>query len=249
MIAKLIAYGPSRDAAIDRLIAALDATVVEGIQTNRAFLARLLDHPEFRSGNITTDFAMSPAEAESHSSPWTAYRRFRLNQPYVRELEFASSAEERTRLRVTVKSGAVIVDGLDRPYTAEARWIDSQLFEARFAETTEKAVVILRRDAVELRWRGQTFTLARTRTGRGDAQPSHGARTVVTPMPGRVISVDVSEGARVAIGDRLAVIEAMKMEHRILALSNATVAAIKVAPGDLLAEGAVLIELQPESES
>ena len=56
MIAKVIAWGPDRATAIDRLVGALDGTVVEGLKSNRAFLARLADHPEFRSGNVDTGF-------------------------------------------------------------------------------------------------------------------------------------------------------------------------------------------------
>ncbi len=56
MIAKVIAYGPDRASAIDGLVAALDGCVVDGVRTNRAFLARLVDHPAFRAGAIDTGF-------------------------------------------------------------------------------------------------------------------------------------------------------------------------------------------------
>jgi 3-methylcrotonyl-CoA carboxylase alpha subunit len=56
MLAKIIAYGPERMSAIEKLLAALDATIVEGVKTNRAFLARLLGHPAFRAAELTTGF-------------------------------------------------------------------------------------------------------------------------------------------------------------------------------------------------
>ena len=71
MIAKVIAYGPDRAGAIDGLVAALDGCVVDGVKTNRAFLARLVDHPAFRAGDIDTGFIarhaadLQPAEGVS----------------------------------------------------------------------------------------------------------------------------------------------------------------------------------------
>ena len=56
MIAKVIAHGDDRDAAIARMLAALDAIEVEGVETNRAFLRRTIDHAAFRSGRVSTGF-------------------------------------------------------------------------------------------------------------------------------------------------------------------------------------------------
>ena len=72
MIAKIIAYGPDRATAIDRLVAALDGCVVEGVKSNRAFLARLAGHPAFRAGEVDTGFIVRHAtdlapDSEVHS--------------------------------------------------------------------------------------------------------------------------------------------------------------------------------------
>jgi 3-methylcrotonyl-CoA carboxylase alpha subunit len=56
MIAKLIAHGSTRDQAIDRLISAIDGVRIEGVETNLAFLRRVLDHPAFRVGEVSTSF-------------------------------------------------------------------------------------------------------------------------------------------------------------------------------------------------
>ena len=63
MIAKVIAWGPDRTTAIDRLVGALDGTIVEGLKSNRAFLARLANHPAFRAGEVDTGFITRHAEA------------------------------------------------------------------------------------------------------------------------------------------------------------------------------------------
>ena len=54
MIAKVIAHGATREAAVDQLVGALDAIVAEGPKTNRAFLAQLANHPAFRAGDTAT---------------------------------------------------------------------------------------------------------------------------------------------------------------------------------------------------
>jgi acetyl/propionyl-CoA carboxylase alpha subunit len=56
MIAKLIAHGPDRTAAIARILAALDDVAIEGVETNLAFLKRTIDHPAFRAGQVETGF-------------------------------------------------------------------------------------------------------------------------------------------------------------------------------------------------
>ena len=104
MIAKIITHGPDRTTAIDRLVAALDATVAEGPRTNRAFLARLVAHPAFRAGELWTGFvdahaatlapddgpapgwalAAAARELADHSrrfGPYSRFGPFRLNLP------------------------------------------------------------------------------------------------------------------------------------------------------------------------
>ena len=63
MLAKVIAHAPTRIEAIDTLVGALDGCVVDGVKTNRAFLARLIDLPAFRAGEIDTGFIARHAEA------------------------------------------------------------------------------------------------------------------------------------------------------------------------------------------
>ena len=268
MIAKVIAYGPDRATAIDRLIAALDATIIEGVKTNRAYLARLLDHPVFRAGTMTTGFidqyggalaaaptapehlmALAaaaialPQPSQGPSSPWTAFGAFRLNGPVVRHIDFGFDPKARTHLRVTCEEARVRVEGLKQTYAGAARWLDGRIFEAAFGDRIERAVLIPRTDSIELRWRGSTFTLPRGRAPE-DAGKGAGSGRVVTPMPGRVVSIHVEPGVEVEAGERLVVVEAMKMEHRITAPMRAKVIAVKIAAGDQVSEGAVLIELE-----
>lgn len=81
--------------------------------------------------------------------------------------------------------------------------------------------------------------------GVGGAQATSGADAVVSPMPGKIVKVAVRPGDRVAQRDLLVVLEAMKMEHRIEAAREGTVAAVKVELGTLVRGGATLVELAP----
>ena len=66
-------------------------------------------------------------------------------------------------------------------------------------------------------------------------------------MPGRILSLGVAVGQSVEAGDRLLVLEAMKMEHRLNAPAKGKISAISVAEGDQVSEGAVLVEIMAES--
>jgi acetyl/propionyl-CoA carboxylase alpha subunit len=83
MIAKLVAHGVDRDAALDRLAGALDETLVEGVTTNLPFLRWLVAHPAFRAGELTTDFLtrFPPLSRPPRPAPAGWRDGFRLNLP------------------------------------------------------------------------------------------------------------------------------------------------------------------------
>ena len=75
------------------------------------------------------------------------------------------------------------------------------------------------------------------------AKPSGAGQTIKSPLPGIIISIDVKEGQAVTRGQKVAVIEAMKMENDILAESDGTVTAIHAAKGDSVLEGADIVTI------
>ena len=75
------------------------------------------------------------------------------------------------------------------------------------------------------------------------AAPATGSKTVTSPLPGVIVDVCVKEGQAVKVGQKVAVLEAMKMENDIESTVDGTVAAIKVAKGDSVLEGAVIVTL------
>ncbi len=82
----------------------------------------------------------------------------------------------------------------------------------------------------------------------GASSSNNNEGELTAPMPGKVLEVLVPEGAKVTEGQPLMVLEAMKMEHRILADFQGTVSAIHYAAGDQVDAGSVLLDLEPENE-
>ena len=137
------------------------------------------------------------------------------------------------------------IEGLGDPATARLRCASAA--ESRITGDIDGqptlAVVFATPAQVEVRLNGRTHTLALTRPRAATvAGPADGR--IMAPMPGRVLAVGVKPGARVEAGERLLVLEAMKMEHRITAPAAATVRALHVAEGDQVSEGAMLVELE-----
>jgi biotin carboxyl carrier protein len=107
------------------------------------------------------------------------------------------------------------------------------------------ATLHLARDGttVHLSWKGVTYALVEEREGARSA-PRHDPGALEAPMPGRVAAVQVAPGQRVAKGEELVVIEAMKMENALRAPRDGVVRAVHVSPGDLVSPGRALVEVE-----
>jgi biotin carboxyl carrier protein len=97
--------------------------------------------------------------------------------------------------------------------------------------------------AIHLAWDGVTYVLAEEREG-ARPTPRHLPGALEAPMPGRVAAVKVAPGQRVAKGDELLVVDAMKMENALRAPRDGVVRAVHVAAGDMVAPGRALVELE-----
>jgi len=256
MIAKVIAHAATREDALTRLAAALDTTVVAGVRSNTGFLAALARAADFRAGRFDTGFIerhldtlAAPhgldraaaaagaahllarqqarlAEATADApSPWDAGDGFQLSGP--RELALPLDVDsERVTAAVSYRSGtaAVTIDG-----EGPAR----------------DAVVVDGGDAVYVMRRGgQTVVRLAALDGFDATHEGDGGR-VVAPMHGKVIEVLVAAGDTVRKGQKVAVIEAMKMEHALSAPTDGTVSEVGVGAGDQIAEGALVMTIEP----
>jgi 3-methylcrotonyl-CoA carboxylase alpha subunit len=256
MIAKLIAHAPTREQALEQLTAALEQTIIAGPRTNLSFLSALCRAPEFRAGAVDTGFieahlselgaephgidraaaalgvrqllarAMRPtagsAPAQAWTSPWDAEDGFQLTG--VRQLSVPVLVDgERILAAVCFAGGlSVAIDGV-APAVA-------------IALDVEDAVYVLRGGR-------QTIVRLPDIAGAGaDSANRQGA--VRAPMHGKVLDVLVDHGAAVVKGQRLAIIEAMKMEHVLTAPHDGTVTELAVQAGAQVSEGAVVMQIQ-----
>ncbi|MDP1025605.1 acetyl/propionyl/methylcrotonyl-CoA carboxylase subunit alpha [Sphingomonas sp. KR1UV-12] len=271
MIAKLITWAPTREAAIDAQIAALDAFEIEGPGTNLDFLSALMQHPRFREGALTTGFIAeeypdgfqgAPAGEDlrralaaiaAFAATVQADRARRIDGQLGRRLR--PPAEWVVRLdgqdhAVTVSPDAIGVDGseldLSAEYTPGDRLVRAEL-------GGEELIVKLHpvRAGFRLTARGAAH-VARVLPARVavyarhliEKVPPDLSRFLIAPMPGLLVRLDVAAGDRVEAGQPLAVVEAMKMENILRAGKSGVVKAIEAQAGDSLAVDQVILELE-----
>lgn len=245
MIAKLIAHAPTRAEALARLTAGLDATVVTGLKSNRAFLARLASHPDFVGEDFDTGFiaghadSLAPAEHMPDSAIALAASALATPAPGAVTTGFSSAF----RLNLPVEAHIRLWQG----ETLHSRTITQDSARARLLADGRQvlndftAYLHITPQHVEIRSNGQMFTLARQAPIMAEAGATSGQ--LRAPMPGRVLALDVALGDTVEAGQRLAVLEAMKMEHRLVSPAAGTITALNIAAGDQVADGTVLLEI------
>ncbi len=270
MIAKVIAHAPTRREAAALLARALDRTRIQGLTHNRDFLAACLRSPAFLRGDTTTDFIATAAPAATRTADLAEIRaaciatalysraRRRAGAPVLASI--AGGFRNSVMPPESVRFGA---GGADHVVTYRPNR------DGSFAVTFDGeavTVVVHAADAagIDIGFGGQRHRFAVTTRGerhflhgaagdielrehprfppQGRAEAGGGLRA---PMPGRVLSLVVSEGDMVARGDLLLILEAMKMEHRITAPADGIVTALRVAQGEQVANGALLVTIQP----
>ena len=247
MIAKLISHDSSREEAADQLARLCGSVQVWPVHTNAAFLRRLLDDPVFRSGAVTTAYIGDHLDLlTSREMPSAELARYALGV-------FGQRARSETSRAWAIGNG---LDGFraNAPIrnTAMLR-MDGELMEAALPETPvwedgifgPGAFVVAGEDVVVFEG-GETHlaTLATRSSSAGTA--SDGA--ILSPMPGKIIAVDVAAGDTVAKGDRLVTLEAMKMEHTLVAPFDGTVAELNAEGGTQVSEGTLLVRIEAREE-
>ncbi|GAB5347366.1 ATP-binding protein [Alteriqipengyuania sp. 357] len=272
MIAKLITWGPTRDAAADLQVEALDAFRIDGPGHNVDFLSAIMQHPRFRSGELTTGF---------------------IAEEYPDGFQGAAADEDRVRLVAALMAGAQcslmahegsISGRLDGPPEVPSDWvvkIDGRKFEVTLGEggaTVDGEWIAGKTDwqpgmvlaaasgngenlGIQLRRESSAIWALTTRgkTHKGIAVPARLAplldhmiekeppdlsKMLICPMPGLLVKLHVAEGDEVQPGQPLATVEAMKMENILRAEKEGTISSINAAEGDSLAVDEVILELE-----
>jgi 3-methylcrotonyl-CoA carboxylase alpha subunit len=241
MIAKLIAHGPTRADALDRLAAMLDRTGVAGLATNLDFLRRLARHPALHAMALDTGFIARHAEDLLHApeaaplealalaarppapgpSPWERRDAFRLHGAAERVALIEDATGPR---RLTLRETPATV-------TAEA--------EGEPAITLDPGPA----PGEVVRHAGRVWILRTL-----DPYAPAGGEAAVenrlsAPIPGRVVQLLVGVGDAVAKGQLLAVLEAMKTEIKVLAPRDGVVAHLGCAAGESVEEGTEIVTL------
>ncbi len=180
-------------------------------------------------------------------SPWARVDGWRLSGRGHQELIFRDGTEERL-VCARRQAGSWLFQFGDRTIHAEGeRWADAAL--SIVLDGVRKQIIVLdhgAETAVFLDGEGWRLTEIDPLAARAGEDPTAGRLTA--PMPGRVTQLMVEPGASVRRGQPLIVIEAMKMEHTVIAPADGVVEAVRFAPGDLVEEGAELIALAPEHQ-
>jgi len=228
MLAKIVAHGPDRATALDRLAAALDETVVLGLTTNLRFLRWLVREPALRDGQMRIDTLKRiwppddwAARVQLPESAWQAAARalapsawgggWRLNGP------------PRVRLAAADEERMVELVGIEGE---EPRWVR--------AGPIVHVDVAGRSVEVRLAPAPDVDRAARSATA---AHHGGGPVEVTAPMPGAVLAVHAATGAQLEAGDPIATLEAMKMEHAVVAPLAGRLSELAVRPGDQVARG------------
>jgi len=252
MIAKMIAHGGSRDQALDRLADALELTVVIGPHSNAGFLAALVRAPEFRRGAFDTGFIdahlaelgavpqpLDKAAAALGAREWLTREQTRIaalepGSPWDAEDGFQLSGERRLELPLIAEGEGVIAHAV-YGRAAVSVTVDGE---------QPAGIAVADADAIYVVHRGRQTRVGLRDVALDRAGDSDTGGVVRAPMHGKVLAVTVEKGERVHRGQRLAIIEAMKMEHALTAPNDGIVAEIAVAAGAQVDESAAVMRIE-----
>jgi 3-methylcrotonyl-CoA carboxylase alpha subunit len=266
MLAKVITHGRDRSEALSRMQRALGELSVHGVTTNRAFLRRVVSHPDFVAGALDTHFIETHAESLA-APPWDpavlrraalaatlasheARRRVRPGPPVPSGFRINDFAPQWVEYEVGDRE--IRVEYRVRPpgrffVTAEGESSEAQLvcFEGetlcfRDGDVRRKARVIRRDATFFVHVDGASVALVE-RPRFPDPTSAVPVGACIAPMPGSIVEVAVAEGDEVEAGQVLLRMEAMKMEHAVKAPETGVVREIRVAAGDQVDADALLV--------
>lgn len=252
MIAKLVCHANDRNAAIAKLANATSVTAIWPIKTNAAFLLKCLRNKRFETGDVETGFiadagdALLPSDqvpqevlnagamAIASKSVGNEVLQFGSSlrghqdansEPWSGAYGFRLNAASNYSIRVDVDGNLLTADIPD-PYAELLAWIEP-CGEAILSGINDGRVFAVRPDRVD-----------------GSGHHSAHDGDILSPMPGKIIAVDVAAGDAVTKGQKLLTLEAMKMEHTLTAPFDGTVAELVAVPGAQVQVEALLARIE-----
>jgi len=264
MISKLSTWAPTREKAIDAMGRALEDFHIEGLGQNIPFLAAVMDQDRFRSGKISTNYIKDEFPDGFHGTAPTAFQRdvMAAVATHMHRVLVKRSAPELLRQEwIVVENGekrTVRVSDGALEFLGEGRTLRLTGVDWRPGRPTFAGVLDGVPFTVQVRPAAEGFVI-RHRAAQGHVlvltprsaelheklPPKKAADTskmVLSPMPGLVVSVEVTPGQEVKTGEVVAVLEAMKMQNIIRAEVDGVVKAVNTRSGDSVAADEVLVE-------
>ena len=272
MLAKLIAWAPTRDVAIDRLHLALEQADVRGIVTNIPFLSALVSHPDVRANSIDTGFIerelkqltavpKSPHDLElgaavaailreersaraDHNSPWHAGGWMPVGRR-KRTFTFRHSdaSEQKVSLRYGKGDATLVIGDREIGFAAVPN-ADGGIYLTLHG-IKSRVDAIVEGHELYVRTRNGRFELHWVDPFGGDDEELVGEDKIVAPLPGTVVALLAEVGAKLEKGAPILTLEVMKMEQTLRAPFAGVLRAIKCKVGDIVGEGIELAEIEP----
>ncbi len=263
MIGKLVAHGENREQARRRLVRALSETTLFGPITNKAFLVRLLDHPEFARGKATTAFL------DRHLDALLSDDGGDIALALAAVLFLQRQASGDFWRNSGVASWPLKIESGGEEVTLDAAGFGGGRFKVSHDEWQHE-IVLLEDDGARLRFRvdgvvhsadslyepgGECPVLFLDVDGAGGrfvettylpaaSRVSEGEGRIVAPMSGRIVTVGTRKGRKVKKGDCLLILEAMKIEHEIASDVDGKVTNVAVSADDQVTPQQLLVEVE-----
>jgi 3-methylcrotonyl-CoA carboxylase alpha subunit len=273
MLAKLIAWAPTRDAAIDRLNHGLEESDVRGIVTNIPFLAALISHPSVRANAIDTGFIerelknltpgpKAPSDLElaasvaailqdeakedrgQAGSPWQTAGWMPVGRRQrVFVFRHGHGSEHKVVLHYGKGPATLAIGDREMRFVAAPNMAGG--IELTLHGVKSRVTAIIEGHELYLRTRNGRFELHWVDPFGGDDEEQVGEDKVVAPLPGTVVALLAEVGAKLEKGAPILTLEVMKMEQTLRAPFAGVLKVIKCKVGDIVGEGVELAEIEP----
>lgn len=273
MLAKVIAWAPTRAVAIDRLNRGLEETDVRGIVTNIPFLSALVTHRDVRANTIDTGFierelkgltaaSRTPGDLEfcaavaaiigeeqkaarkQTHSPWQTFGWMPVGRRQ-RVFSFRQGQGAEQKVSLHYGSGPSTISIGEREFGFAASPVGDGGFDLTLDGMKSHVVAVIEAHELYLRTRNGRFDLHWVDPFGGETEEQVGEDKIVAPLPGTVVALLAEEGATLEKGAAILTLEVMKMEQTLRAPYAGVLKKIKCKVGDIVGEGVELAEIEP----
>ncbi|MBR0937266.1 acetyl/propionyl/methylcrotonyl-CoA carboxylase subunit alpha [Bradyrhizobium jicamae] len=272
MLAKVIAWAPTRQAAIEKLNRGLEETDVRGIVTNIPFLSALVTHPDVRANAIDTGFierelkkltaekgaagafelcaavaailnAEQRAAQTDASSPWQTFGWMPVGRRQrVFSFRQGHGPEQTITLHYGNGSSTLSVGGHEQAFAASS--VDDSRFDLTLGGIKSRVASVIEGHEIYLRTRNGRFDLHWVDPFGGESEEQVGEDKIVAPLPGTVVALLAEEGTTLEKGAPILTLEVMKMEQTLRAPYAGVLKKLKCKVGDIVGEGVELAEVE-----